>query len=428
MGDQDRRGDGLQGVTAALAIYRLAPVRTLRGTAPSQRAERRSPVIAPSNRLCTRGNAPPAGPRTGGAACRRWWAVVVLALALSPLWAAEPDDSYLRGYVSAILERELGWARRDFDVQVQRGLVTLHLYLGDDSREREAARVLEDLPGMEALNIVRSPAAPSGAEVTVAETLGVGPESVVLPAGDPFWPLIADPKEPRFFVSARGYRTSSATVNIAAVGYGESFGLYRKEGIRRGDALQVSVAGALFAQFNLDAPSFDLINADYLIGLPITYRRGDFSLRLRLYHQSSHLGDEFLLNTNPDRVNLSYESLEALFSYDWRAWRGYAGGEYLVHREPEDLEPAMLHAGVEFRGETPVLGTGRWIGGLDLKSYEEHDWAVNTSLKLGWEFGRPGPGRRHLRWLLEGYKGFSPHGQFYNDRIRYFGTSINLGF
>ncbi|KAA3628852.1 MAG: DUF1207 domain-containing protein [Proteobacteria bacterium] len=353
---------------------------------------------------------------------------VVLMTVVYPLQAAERDDLYLQGYIGAILERELGWVRSDFDVQVQRGLVTLHLYRGDDAKQREAERVLRDLPGMEGLNIARSPAAPSQAEVTVAETLGVGPESVALPAGDPFWPLIADPKEPRFFVSVRRYTTRADTVNIAAVGYGESFGLYRKEGIRRGDALQVSVAGGLLAQFNLDAPSFDLINADYMIGLPITYRRGDFSMRLRLYHQSSHLGDEFLLNTNPDRVNLSYEALEAVFSYDWNQWRGYAGGEYLVHREPADLEPAMLHLGAEYRGVKPVLGSGRWIGGLDMKSYEEHDWSVSTSLKVGWEFGKGGPGRRNLRWLWEAYNGFSPHGQFYNNRLRYFGTGIYLGF
>lgn len=357
---------------------------------------------------------------------------MLLALALlsaaATAPAAEADDSYLAGYASAVLERELGWAPGDFKVQVQHGLVTLQLYRGDDEKEREAERVLHDLPGMEGLNVVRSPAAPTKADEVVAETLGVGPESVTLPAGDPFWPLIADPKEPHFFVSARRYETASDTVNIAAVGYGESFGLYRREGVRRGDALQVSVAGGLFAQFNLDAPSFDLINADYMIGIPITYRRGDFSTRLRLYHQSSHLGDEYLLNTNPNRVNLSYESLEAIVSYDWDRWRGYGGGEYLVHREPSDLKPAMLHAGLEFRGITPVFATGRWIGGLDLKSYAEHDWAVNASLKVGWEFGKPGPGRRHLRWLFDAYNGYSPHGQFYIDRIHYLGTSISFGF
>jgi len=58
----------------------------------------------------------------------------------------------------------------------------------------------------------------------------------------------------------------------------------------------VSLFGAVFAQFNLDTPSFDLLNADYLVGPELTLRHGRWSGRVRFYHQSSHLGDEFLLN------------------------------------------------------------------------------------------------------------------------------------
>ncbi len=87
----------------------------------------------------------------------------------------------------------------------------------------------------------------------------------------------------------------------------------------------------MFALFNLDAPSSDLINADYWIGLPISYRKGPWSYVLRFYHQSSHLGDEFILgNPGVDRVNLSYEDMELLVSYEWERWRLYGGGGYLL--------------------------------------------------------------------------------------------------
>ncbi len=48
-------------------------------------------------------------------------------------------------------------------------------------------------------------------------------------------------------------------------------------------------------QFDLSAPSSDLINTDYVVGVPLSWRSGGWSTRVRLYHQSSHLGDEFLL-------------------------------------------------------------------------------------------------------------------------------------
>ncbi len=57
--------------------------------------------------------------------------------------------------------------------------------------------------------------------------------------------------------------------------------------------------------------------------------------RVRLYYQSSHLGDEFILR-NPDfnRINLSFEEIEALLSLDVKWARIYGGGGYLIHREP----------------------------------------------------------------------------------------------
>jgi hypothetical protein len=104
------------------------------------------------------------------------------------------------------------------------------------------------------------------------------------------------------------------------------------------------VEGAVFAQFNLDTPSYDLINADYTIGIPATYRFGDNSLRFRIYHQSSHLGDEFLQSVNPPKqVNLSYEAIELIYSRGWRRWRVYGGGEHLIHKEPGDLKPMSTH-------------------------------------------------------------------------------------
>src|SRR5688500_12972588 len=135
-----------------------------------------------------------------------------------------------------------------------------------------------------------------GAGVHEAEGLG----SVLFPEDQIFCPLVADPKEPRSFASyLRGkFRTlddpSGEMTNIAAVGLGDSFGLVRFGGPSIGEGLQLDVIGSIFAQFDLGAPSNDLINADYVIGVPLTFRRRGFSLRTKLYHQSSHLGDEYL--------------------------------------------------------------------------------------------------------------------------------------
>lgn len=287
------------------------------------------------------------------------------------------------------------------------------------------------LASVYSFNLVAEPA-PAPAETSVSNDvysiLGLSEDTVPFPVDQVFFPLLADPKQPQFFVSYRSYDTPVDKVTIASVGYGETFGLYRQAGKQAGDGLQISLAGGLFAQFNLDAESSDLINADYTIGVPISYRRGNHSLRLRLYHQSSHLGDEFLLNVKPDRINLSFESLELLYSHDWQPWRVYIGGEYLVHREPADLDPAGLHAGIEYHPKRQLEHYGKWVGGIDLKSWEEHGWDTDISFKAGYEFNASNVARRRLRVMLEAYDGHSPHGQFYNTEITYYGMGIYLGF
>ncbi|MGH7860072.1 MAG: DUF1207 domain-containing protein, partial [Candidatus Binatia bacterium] len=163
---------------------------------------------------------------------------------------------------------------------------------------------------------------------------------VLLPADDLFRPPLADVKEPRFSAAYQSVRFRSRglpgersveRINAGIVRLGLNFGLV---GLRRPDSCegaQLGIFGAVLSQFNLDTPSSDLINSDFLVGFPLSLRRGPFSARARLYHQSSHLGDEFLLN-NPevDRVNLSFEAFDALLSAEYGWLRLYAGGGVLL--------------------------------------------------------------------------------------------------
>jgi hypothetical protein len=257
---------------------------------------------------------------------------------------------------------------------------------------------------------------------------------VGLPQGDLFHPLLGDPKEPRTFATVLQTESPDRDTTIGAVGFGERWGIVRHNGERPGDGWQIDLAGGVFAQFDLEADSMDLLNADYVIGFPLTWRRGAWSGRFNLYHQSSHLGDEFLLNQNPERVNLSFEAVEALVARDLGPWRLYGGGDYLLDPEPATLDPGVLHAGAEYRHArrtVPVgrIGSGRWVGAVDLKSIEEHDWTVAWTVRAGLELSpveaEPGT-RRSWSLLLEAYDGPAPWGQFYEADVSYLGLGFHL--
>jgi len=283
--------------------------------------------------------------------------------------------------------------------------------------------------------IVAQVPAPTRCAVGIPQSEASG--YVPLPRGDVFCPLLADPKGQRSFVSYLHETSDQGDINLGSVGISDAFALLRIGGPKPGDGFQISLAGSVFAQFDLDSSSYDLVNADYIIGLPMTFRRQAFSMRFRLYHQSSHLGDEFLLRENNPkfvRENLSFEAAEMILSLDGGPFRLYGGGEYLLRRDPKDLERYVAHGGIELRPARRLVRFGtvagvRFVAGGDVKASEEQDWKPAVSVRTGFEFDRPRdtdpPGRR---WglLFEAYTGPSPYGQFFRNQVRYFGAGIHF--
>jgi hypothetical protein len=260
---------------------------------------------------------------------------------------------------------------------------------------------------------------------------------VPLPRGDVFCPLLADPKGQRSFVSYLRETDDDRDHNVGSVGISDAFGLLRVGGSKPGNGFQISIQGSVFAQFDLDVNSYDLLNSDYIVGLPITFRVNNFSTRFRIYHQSSHLGDELLLReNNPDftRENISFESAEAIVSLDGGPLRVYGGGEYLLRRDPPDLERSLVHGGIELRPARRIVRFGsiagvRFVAAGDVKVSEQQDWKPAISVRTGFEFDRPRdtePQGRRWGLLFEFYDGPSPYGQFFRRDVRQIGAGIHF--
>lgn len=206
------------------------------------------------------------------------------------------------------------------------------------------------------------------------------------------------------------------------------FGLYRSIDNSGGYSWQANISGGIYGEFDLRTSSYFLVDNDYVIGFPFTFRKGPASYRLNFYHQSSHLGDEYLLHSNISRIEFSYEALNFIGSYEWTAWRIYYGGEVIVQVEPGSYKRITIQSGLEYYDTNKYLLGGRIVGGLDLKCTQENEWPLNTSFKVGLQFDDSNSRGRSIRFLLEGYKGFSPHGQFFNNRLSYVGFGITFEY
>ncbi|MGH7340920.1 MAG: DUF1207 domain-containing protein, partial [Candidatus Rokuibacteriota bacterium] len=249
----------------------------------------------------------------------------------------------------------------------------------------------------------------------------------VMPGGVLFKPLVADPRWPHFGAAWQYYIDEAQLTNAAAVSFGESFAFYRN---RIGPTWwEIGLHAAVFSVFDIDSPSFDLVNADYMVGLPLSVRYGDFSAMLRFFHQSSHLGDEFLLRTQTNRVNLSYESIDLKLSYEFGdLLRLYTGAGYLFHQTPSDLDPLSVQYGIELRSPWPAR-EARWrpLAAVDIQQREENAWSADVSARAGIEIDGVLLTRK-LQILLEYFDGHSPNGQFYTDKVRYIGLGTHFHF
>jgi hypothetical protein len=149
----------------------------------------------------------------------------------------------------------------------------------------------------------------------------------------------------------------------------------------------------------------------------------------RLYHLSSHAGDEYLERTGRERIGLSLEVLEGLIAYEPIGWlRLYGGGGVLVNRKP-DLDRGLVRFGSELRSPRVFVGSLlRPVLAVDLQLREEGGWRPDASLRTGLRLEAPRLSGRRLELLAEFYDGRAPDGELSERSFRTIGAGVYFDF
>ena len=367
-------------------------------------------------------------------------ALGILILAGScPVHAVPTDDAFMAGYAAAVLEREFRVSAPS--LVVRDGVITL---AGSDLAGADTAAVqsaLGRIRGVRRVILLTAPAAPAGTATNPAAAGSHRPPSAsdappaaesprfeVLPAGLLFRGLIADPRWPGFGTTFRRYLDDSRWETVAAVALGDMMPILRG---RIGEGLQweAGVHATMWGLFDMDSESKNLINMDYIVGGFGSLRHGPWSGIGRIYHRSTHLGDEEIIHNRTNRLNFSYEAIDARVSYDPLAWlRFYGGGGYILRVEPKNYAPWSLALGGELRSTWLLPGGFRPIFGVDVQSREEHDWEPQVSVRGGVELESPVVLGRRIQLLVEYFNGHSVDGQFYTKDVEYLGLGIHFKF
>ncbi|OAI05888.1 DUF1207 domain-containing protein [Methylomonas methanica] len=363
----------------------------------------------------------------------------VLLLSAPMAQATPADDAYIAGYAAAALKHNLNLDMPA--LTVKDGVNTLPVVGMSAAQRAQASKVLAESPGVNAVKIAETTevhakeAASLAADpttLTTAETLVL--PTGLLPTGHLFKSLLADPRWAHFSAAYRNYQSNNFDGrNIASVSFGETIPFYRANIGNSTAQWEAGLQAGVFSDFNLDASSADLVNTDFIASIYSSVRTGQFSAFGRLYHQSSHLGDEFLLrkvNTTFERVNLSYEGVDLKLSYELPyGVRIYGGGGGLFHREPSALRKWSAQYGIEFRSPWRLdFASMRPIIAADIKNYDQNNWSTDISARAGVEFDNSKVLGRKLQLMVEYFNGYSPSGQFYKDKVEYVGLGAHYHF
>lgn len=353
----------------------------------------------------------------------------------------DATDPYLEGYIQALV---------DVHFYEYRVIVTVkdhHVYLANlPSNELIAESIVSfvrDLPGVKSV-VVQPLSEKEKAERTqYTEQPRVNgiwfPQSTVI-----YQPQIADPREPMYSAAFR-YGDRVVGKLAAAVALGDDFPLFRWRDVFRwhGD-MQIGIQGAIWAVFNYAHVPHnrthelcELVNTDYFLGIPLTYGFDRWSFRTRLYHISSHLGDEFIVD-HPSylykRKNPSYEAIEFMTSYQFSGHlRTYFGPGIILH---SDNSFPMKTFYVKYGAELRILGKklyyhqlyGTPFLAIHLENWQVRNWNLDLFIKTGYELSKlQGIGRK-MRVFLDYHHGYSYEGQFFLKKTQYGEIGFSWGF
>lgn len=354
-----------------------------------------------------------------------------------PAEVESASDSYFEGYLQALID--IHYAEYCVVVIAKDHKVWLANMPNNKMLSNSIVSFVKDVPGVREVSVLN----------------GVPPEDEALrqkyvdrPRISGIWfpqmtelylPMIADPRNVTYSL---GWRSGDRVIGkkTIAVSLGDDFPVYRWLDVYGGD-LQIGIEAGIWSVFNMDPdPNTangwgELVNTDFYAGIPISYARGPWSFRLRGYHISSHLGDEYMVD-HPEtvRVNPSIEAVDLFTSYQaTEAIRFYWGPGCVVHSDPTfKWQPFYIAYGTEARFFGAKFHRQRLYGtcfiALFLKNSQEHDYNFDGTYRAGYEFSKlQGIGRK-FRLYVGYHHGYSEEGQFSKEKTRYFEFSMNYGF
>ena len=182
----------------------------------------------------------------------------------------------------------------------------------------------------------------------------------------------------------------------------------------------------VYGRFSLSDSKTALISVDWVAGLNTTAMLGNLAVTMQLYHESSHLGDEYGDRFQAQRLDWSREVIAGWITYGAGQWKLTGGASYVLY-DGLRLPRAGAAVGLDWgagrhrfltRPFEPVLG-------LYTEGSAATDWRLSTSAKLGVAVRGKG-GARSVGLAVIAHDGLSTQRQFFRRESRYLGLEVRF--
>ncbi|HUR04900.1 MAG TPA: DUF1207 domain-containing protein [Nonomuraea sp.] len=226
-------------------------------------------------------------------------------------------------------------------------------------------------------------------------------------------------------ISARRGDSEFGREQEAEVALGENFPVVA---LRRGPRpVSLGFGTQVYGRFSLGDRKSALISNDWVVGLNTTASLGAWTLTGEVYHESSHLGDEYGDRFDADRLDWTREVASAWVSYGAGPVRVSGNLSYVLIDEL-DLDRPGAAVALDFRGRpmgSLFGGALRAVGGVFFDGAAATSWRISSSAKLGVAVASPANGRE-IGVALIAHDGLSTQRQFFRRESRYLGAELRF--
>ncbi len=195
-------------------------------------------------------------------------------------------------------------------------------------------------------------------------------------------------------------------------------------------SFDIGIEGAVFTQFEWTERTGEfkrnITSADYLIGFPFVLTVKSWTIRLRIYHLSAHMAEDYMLNDTIIQKayhNNKYEQVDATASYLLKNFRFYFGIG-VTFRANRDRKPMVFTGGLDYLLPLNKQESAQFYAGFYADSKQEFDYSPALNLGVGVQLGKAD--RRPIKILATYFRGPLPYSVFHGEPVQWLGIGLYI--